>query len=154
MAETPDENEVHEVVPEVPEKWKHLPIADMVDKGWRPRVKAMGDRSYITMRYGSQERSLGAFTEERWSLLMEMYPKLKTLSHKAIPATKGSLLRTDISKPQALKPSALISVETLAWYEWAQTRGYPGNLGDFLNEVVHDYFKREGLSVVIVREGN
>ena len=143
---------------EIPERWKKLAIADMIDKGWRLRVKTTGDRSYITMRLGNQERSLGPYTEERWNLLLEMFPQLRAISHQSTsPRAKGSsLLRMTVSKPRALKTASNISLETLAWYEWVQSKGYPGTLGDFINEIVQEYFRQEGLvrPVIIVRETN
>lgn len=149
-----DEGSEAEKKPEIPENWKELPLADMVDKGWRPRIKEMKDRAYLTMRYGTQERSLGPYTQEKWNLLMAMFPKLKILTQKAPPPSEGSLLKVEIGKPHPIRKTADISIQTLAWYEWAQNRGYPGTLGDFFNDVVADYFKREGLSVVILREEN
>ena len=53
----------------IPERWKRMPLVDMIHKGWKPRIKAKGDKSYISMRHGNQERGLGPYTEERWNFL-------------------------------------------------------------------------------------
>lgn len=142
-----------EAEPKIPEEWKKLNIADMIDKGWRPRVKTVGDKDYLTLRFGRQERSLGRYNEEKWWLLMDMFPKLKTM-RLAKSSQKGGLLRMRVQKPEAISTATNVSIETLAWYQWAQTREYPGTLGDFINEIVHDYFFEKGLErpVVIVRE--
>lgn len=158
MTEKPPETAIEEP-PSVPKKWKELPIADMIDKGWRPRIKEKQDgRTYITLRFGNQERSLGAYSDQNWKLLLDMYPKLKSMIRdrgKGLRG-KGSLLATKIVKPKPLRGTTDISLETLAWFEWAQSRGYPGDLGDFINEIVQEYFRKEGLvrPVIVMREGN
>lgn len=141
--------------PEIPESWSKLDLIEMVEKGWRPRRKITGERVYITMRKRNKEKSLGPYTDEKWDLLMSMSPKLKKAAEPRTPGKKGAaLLRASVSKPAPIKTSVVFNTETLAWYEWVRSKGYPGTLGDFLNEIVHGFFKREGLvrPVVIMRE--
>lgn len=140
--------------PKTPD-WGKVP--DLIEQGFHLRIKkGKNETQYITMRKGDQERSLGRYTEEAWSNLLALYPKLKKSIEQKKKRTegKGTLTKMMLQKPQALKSSSNISLETLAWYEWAQSKGFTGTLGDFLNEVVSDYFRKEGLvrPVVIVRE--
>ncbi len=64
---------------EMPERWKIMDINGMVASGWRPRIKRVGDREYLTLRFGNQERSLGPATKERMNLLRQMYPHLNAM---------------------------------------------------------------------------
>jgi len=142
----------------VPQQWKEKPIQDWVDQGWRPRLKRVGNVEYITMRKGRNERSLGRFSEERWSLLHEMFPKLKILSHSpdavrplpTIPIPTSGLLAARLARPQGLSDRIGFTTETLHWFEWAKQKKYSGSLGDFVSEIVHEFFLEHGLQVVAV----
>ncbi|MCJ7634892.1 hypothetical protein MUP77_21200, partial [Candidatus Bathyarchaeota archaeon] len=61
----------HEI--EVPEKWKVMPLAELVDKGWKYRLmtKPSGLR-YMCIRKANSERSLGRYTPELEKLLFDM----------------------------------------------------------------------------------
>jgi hypothetical protein len=58
----------------MPEEWAEIPIQDYFDKGFRPNIKTVGNRKYITLKKGSYEKSLGPYDEEKWKLLNSMYP--------------------------------------------------------------------------------
>lgn len=144
-------------VPEVPEEWLRLDLHDMVDKGWRPRIKKKADREYLTMRFGNQERSLGPATQERINLFAEMFPRMRAMLTSAMrrpTPTKSSLLTTPIKKPEEVGKGYRPSLEVLNWYSWARSKNFEGNLGDFVNEVVHDYFRNHGWRLAVVKVGN
>lgn len=46
-----------------------------------------------------------------------------------------------------LKRRAVLSLESLKWYQFFKDRGYPGNLPDFINECITNYIKSEGLQM-------
>lgn len=154
-AETPESVEADRLI-EIPKQWRKFPIADMIEKGWRPRLIRRKDKYYITLRFGDQERSLGRYTDERISLLQEMYPQIDwgiTRMERPAPIDKASILKTKLSKPQPLKTQLQISLEVLNWYEWAQSKGYPYDLGTFISEIVHYFFQDQGLErPVIIRK--
>ena len=58
----------------VPEDWAQIPLQDYLDKGFHPYIKTVGERKYITLKKGRQEKSLGPHTEERWELLTSIFP--------------------------------------------------------------------------------
>jgi hypothetical protein len=138
---------------EVPEQWLTMNLEDMVDKGWRPRIKRKGKNQYLTIRFGNQERSLGPATEERMELFGKMFPELKAmLTNRRLRAPHGSkLMSTKIRKPQELGTSYRPSLEVLNWYSWAKSKAYDGSLGDFVNEVVHNYFKQQGWKLAVMQ---
>jgi hypothetical protein len=61
----------------IPDEWAEIPIQDYFDKGFRPNIKTVGNRKYITLKKGSYEKSLGPYDEEKWKLLNSMYPRKK-----------------------------------------------------------------------------
>lgn len=138
---------------EVPEEWLRMPLEDMVDKGWRPRIKRKGDREYLTLRFGNQERSLGPASEERINLFGEMFPKLRAMLtnvRRRPPKTSG-ILTTKIKNPKEIGTGYRPSLEVLNWYSWAKSKEYDGSLGDFVNEVVHNYFKEQGWTLAVIQ---
>ena len=138
---------------EVPEEWLQMPLEDMVSKGWRPRIKRKGEREYLTIRFGNQERSLGPATQERIDLFGEMFPKLRQmLTGKRGRTSRGSgILRTPIKKPEEIGTGYRPSLEVLNWYSWAKSKEYNGSLGDFVNEVVHNYFREQGWRLAVIQ---
>jgi len=144
----------------IPEEWKKISIQDFVDQGFRPRVKKVGGVEYISLRRGKHEKGLGPFTEDRWNLLMEMFPQLRDISQGASPppqlptphASSTGVLATKVKKPEGLSERIGVTLETLWLYDWARGRGFSGSLGDFLSEVVHCYFVENGLTPVMLIE--
>ncbi len=61
----------------IPDGWANIPIQDYFDKGFRPNIKTVGNRKYITLKKGPYEKGLGPYSEERWKLLNSMYPRKK-----------------------------------------------------------------------------
>lgn len=144
MAKEPEAEELSKL----PEEWKKHPLHDMVEEGWRPRVKKVKGTEYLCLRLGNKERSLGHYTPETWNLLLELFPKLK--APKVRKEKPGSLLRTKIVKP--LASNIRITLRILDWYSWAQESGYEGTLGEFLDEIVGSYFyEHKGLGRPVVR---
>jgi len=149
---------------EMPEEWKSIPLVDMVDKGWRPRVRRIRDKEFISIRKGKLERGLGAYTVERWELLMEMFPKLTVSSQDSIvegvpisqrpehPIASAGLLGTRVRRPEALSDRVGFSLETLNWFQWSKNKGFTGTLSDWLDNVVHNYFSEHGLQPVVMIE--
>ena len=45
---------------------KQLDVEALLSEGWTPRVRHVKGKDYITLRKGSQERSLGPHSEELW----------------------------------------------------------------------------------------
>lgn len=167
---TPEEDEAETMqdstspsLMDVPEEWRSLPLQEMVDEGWKPRTKTTRNQLYLTLRKGQHERSLGQYSEDKWNLLMEMFPKLKevseepphvdvgNVSQKPSKATStGGLLGGRLKKPEALGTAIGLSLETLNWYEHLRLKGYDKSIGDFLSDVVHLYFKEQGLRPAII----
>jgi len=153
---------------EIPEEWRSIPIQDYFAKGFKPRIKRKGGREYITLRRGDREKSLGPYSEERWELIMSMYPHrmyeeyrqrmeaetAKEYSEKVPPPSRkrspvSKLLSVTLSKPPPLSTKITVDTRTLLYYQWAVERGYDGTLGDFLNECVYAYFQEKGIEPVI-----
>jgi len=70
--------EKREEEPKVPEEWAEIPIQDYFDKGYRPTIRKSGGKKYIYLRRGDDLQSIGPYTEERWKLLVSMYPRKLT----------------------------------------------------------------------------
>jgi len=68
-------NEREENKAEIPEEWAEIPIQDYFDKGFKPTVKTVKGHRYIVLKKGRYEKSLGPYTDERWELIVSMYPK-------------------------------------------------------------------------------
>ena len=137
---------------DMPEAWKEIAFQDLFANGWKPRIKTWNNISYITLRRGNNEKSLGPYTEERWQLVASMLPRREL--PLPISQSRTSLLTSSLAKPEALKPQIGVSLETLQWYQWVQSKGYDRSLGDFVNEVVHDYFQEQGIELaVIIQKG-
>lgn len=144
---------------EIPARWKELPLADLVDKGWMPRVKKTRGIEYLSLRRGNNEHQLGPYTPERLELLLEMFPQLRDgppIPRSPNPSTPN-LLTASLAKPAPLKGPIEASLEVLDWYRWAQTRDgikFDGSLSEFINEVVLNYFHEHGFEYeVLIRKG-
>lgn len=156
-------------LPEIPEEWKRIPIQDYFDKGFRPYKHNVDGKLYITLKKGRFEKSLGPYSEDRWQLLLSMYPKKIIEARrseerkkvedyeylKSVPEPRSSsrrrsaLLKVSLAPPPSLPRTIEINPKTLSYYEWALSKGYKGSLGDFLNEVCYAYFAEKGIEPVI-----
>ncbi|MCJ7635672.1 hypothetical protein MUP77_25180 [Candidatus Bathyarchaeota archaeon] len=149
---------------EMPEEWKSIPLADMIDKGWKPRVRRIRNKEFISIRKGKLERGMGAYTPERWDLLIELFPKLTANFPdpiaEGIPISQtpersiasAGLLGTKMTRPEALSAHVGFSLETLNWYEWTKSKGFTGTLSDFVDSIIHNYFSEHGLQPVVMIE--
>jgi hypothetical protein len=169
-----EDEEVPPDYKQVIENWeelKDIPIQEFFSKGWKPRVKTKPQgKRYITLRFhwkdedGSwrdTERGLGLYDPERWEALLSMYPhKSRYLQTPKSPQSPKSprettVLSAKVQKPKPLQPSVHLDLQTLQWYTWLQSQGYPGTLEDFLNDVVDSYFReyqKLELAVIIQRD--
>jgi len=144
--------------PMIPEEWKDLPLEQLIDDGYSPRIKRVRNIEYIVFRKGNSDRSVGRFSPERWSLLMELFPQLResslkeTVPEESVPFTvpPGGLYGARVAKPEALQERLGISLETLQLYEYFKSKGFEGKLGDFISECMHYYFVEQGLCPVII----
>lgn len=133
---------------DIPNEWSEIQFQDLFANRWKPRIKTTNNISYITLRRGNNEKSLGPYTEERWQLVMSMLPRREL--PPPISQSKTGLLTSSIAKPEALKSPIGVSLEVLQWYQWAQSKRYSGSLGDFVSDVVHTYFQDQGLELIVM----
>jgi len=160
IEEKETEEKENEELTEIPEDWKTIPIQDYFDKGFRPYIRISKGRRYITLKRGRYEKSLGPYSEERWKLLLSLRPEMERMEDdyiKNIPEpktrsqrrAKSSLLNVRLDPPPTLPRSIQLHPRTLAYYEWAVSKGYDKSIGDFLNEVCYAYFLEKGIEPVI-----
>ncbi|MCJ7631951.1 hypothetical protein MUP77_06100 [Candidatus Bathyarchaeota archaeon] len=135
---------------DMPDEWREIAFQDFFANGWKPRIKTTKGIGYITIRKGNNEKSLGPYDEDRWRLVMSMFPK-RVPPPPSFPS-KASLLTSSIAKPEALKSPIGVSLEVLQWFQWAQSKSknYFGSLGDFISDVVHTYFQEQGLELIVI----
>jgi len=58
----------------IPDEWKDIPIQAYIDDGYRPRVKTLRGKKYISLKKGNREIGLGPFTEEKWAIITSIAP--------------------------------------------------------------------------------
>lgn len=131
--------------PETSSKWGGLPVREMVDQGFYLYKRKKGLNEYMSLRRGNEERSLGPFTQEKWNLFLKEFPESERKRTGGI-----SVLGARLKKPRALGSRYEPSGEVLDWFFWFQQQGFTGTLADFLNEIVHNYFIEQGLSLAVV----
>ncbi len=143
----------------IPPDWAMINFQDLFDRGFRPRVKSVKGLRFITLRRGDEEKSLGPYTESRWNLLTSMYPvkteprKESTLPDELKGRKRGFL--TNVAKIPLKATADLprhvnVNLKTILYYEWVKSKGFPGDLGDFLNQVCEAYFGEHGIEPVMV----
>ena len=149
--------------PVVPKQWLNLDLNELVEKGWRPRIKKKGNKNYLNLRFGNQERSLGPATEETLDLFQKMFPDIHAMLTKHLQGTDDTsrvqgpkILATKIAKPACLGSTVHFSLRTLQWFEYFQRDlGYPGDLGQWLDNLVGEYFdKYQNIELAIVMGKN
>lgn len=135
-----------EEVEGVPQKWIDLHVDKLIKAGWRPRIKRKGDKQYLTVRLGNQERGLGLATDETIALFGNLFPSVKGMlsNPRNYPAKRTEkILTIPLKKPEEIGTSYRPSLEVLHWYSWTKKDlGYPGGFGDFLNSIVKEYFEK------------
>ena len=143
---------------EIPEKWEEMDIEGMGVRGWRPRIKKKGRQSYLTMRFGDQERSLGPATPELVDLFCNTFPdlgsKLISTGDARSPKKTKVYLQTPIKRPSEIGSGYRPSLEVLNWFRWAKGKNFDGTLGDFVNDVVSTYFRSQGWKLAVVKAGS
>ena len=140
-----EEEEGNEI--EVPERWKEIPLADYVDKGWKYRVKTKPNGTqYMCIRHRNQERSLGRYTPEREKLLYETFPKLKFQSQVTRSRGKGigsrGLLAVPIKRVATIPRDYKPALEVIRYFQIFKNNGFPGDFSDFINGNIMDHFVR------------
>lgn len=168
----------------MPDEWSQISIHDLVDKGYRLRVKTIKGIQYLSLRKGNSEKGLGSYTPKKGELLLKLFPKLTpkegelklmklfpklkipqdtdtdtdtansspdNSSPYEPPAFVEALLSTKIGKPKSVKKSFTPTTDTLRWYEWAISHDFQGELDDFVNYIVYDYFKEKGLYITVLK---
>jgi hypothetical protein len=159
-----DEGTEPKTEPKIPQEWAAIPIQDYFDKGFKPYKRIKGERAYISLKRGRYEKGLGPYTDEKWSILVSMYPHkldernegdyLSRVPPAPVPnsrfKTRGNLLSVGLAPPPSLPRQMGINTRTLMYYEWAKSKGFDGPLGEFLNDVCYAYFLEHGIEPVIV----
>lgn len=136
------------------EKWKKRNLDQMVEQGWKPRIIRRRNSHYLTMRFGNQERSLGPATPKNLELFLTHYPDIGAMlssSPRQQPAPP-KVLTTPIQKPTQIGRSYQPTLEVLNWYDYCCDKGFRGELGDFVNQAVHSYFKIKNWKLAVIRE--
>lgn len=158
---------------EMPKEWKEREqeIIELAKLGFKPvkKTRKWGDitRDYFVLQKGSITKGrMGEWSEENMRKLLHFFPQfdeyiekkeeakqeqMESASEPAGPST-STLTRVSIAKPEPLRSSMNLNLNTLAWYQWSQKRlDFHGSIGDFVNEVVNDYFMKEGFSLEVVK---
>jgi hypothetical protein len=163
------------------ENWleiKDVPLQELFEKGWKPRIKTRTNgKRYIMLRYGFKDKetgkwrdtdkSLGLYDPEKWEALMSLY--LASMSPKMVPqsfpdtskkghgggAGKPSVLATRVARISPIGPTVHLELRTLQWYEWLRKdASYPGTLDDFINQSVNVLFKEHyNLELAVIEQG-
>ncbi|MBU1173172.1 MAG: hypothetical protein KKD44_26710 [Proteobacteria bacterium] len=142
----------------IPPKWVKLKIDELVEAGWRPRVRKIRNTKYLILRLGDQDKSLGKATDETMELFGDIFPHLRSVINKPKSiedTTPEKILTIPISKPPEIGKSFTPELDTLRWYYFSKIDlEYPGTFGDFINSVVQEYFTeyREMDLGVIIKE--
>jgi len=136
---------------ETASNWGGLAVQEMLDEGYTLKQRRKGNKSYMSLRLGDTERSLGPFDQEKWDLFLKEFPDALLPQGKG----KSTFLNLKLRRPRALGTKYEPSTEVLDWFFWFQDRGFAGKIEDFLNEVVHNYFVEQNLSLaVVINEGS
>ena len=106
--------------PKIPEEWSGIPIQDYFDRGYRPTVRKSGKRKYIGLRKGSDFVSLGPYSEEKWKILVSMYPR-KLKPEVPIDERIKQLKEEGLEKEEIVKTLYKEGYST----QDIMTRGYP-----------------------------
>lgn len=69
-----ENRENEETLPKIPDEWASIPFQDYFDRGFRPYKHRVREKEYMALRKGKEFKSLGPYDEERWNLLVNMYP--------------------------------------------------------------------------------
>lgn len=155
----------------IPEEWKQYNFKELYEAGWKAKQRKHGKSGAlnISLRKGrSSEIHLGAFTDEKWELIQALFPqKLPEIPAKNVPATKkgaapnnsdsttdsmttqdqdnmpgASYYKIPIAKATVIPKAFLPRRHTLDWFEELKLRGYPGDMNDFINDIIETHFSQ------------
>lgn len=84
--------EHEEATVEEREEWPRIPVEDYFEEGYYPYKRVKGLRSYITLKKGRREKSLGVYTPERWERINTLYQQ----SQPAEAAPTGRKTEDDV----------------------------------------------------------
>lgn len=136
----------------IPEEWRTMNLQDLFATGYKPRIKTKpSGLSYITLRKGNLEKSLGPYDEDRWKLIMSMFPR-KAPPPK-VPSSPSHLLSIPVRRAPVFPKDFKPSLNVLRYFEILKDRAYPGDFNDFINEIIETHFcKCHGIVLPIVYE--
>jgi hypothetical protein len=135
-------------------------IEVLMAEGWRPRVKTVKGNRYLVLSKGSEDKGFGRLDQELWNVVSQLRSgepppattrRLLTFEEQRDQASRrpSGVLKVKLDKPKAIPSAVTLETSTLMWYEWALTKGFRGDLGQFLNEVTKAYFTEKGLELVL-----
>ena len=145
--ETPDVTESESL--ECWEQFEALdrPVEEYFKEGWTPRKKIIKDgtleiriRGYYPGRKVERpEKSLGKFTEERWTYLNRVMSHVDLPKRKHTPTSKFDI---PIKRPPELGKHFTPNTTTIFYFRWSVGElGYPGTFTEFVNSSIKGYFK-------------
>jgi hypothetical protein len=156
---------------------RKVPFDELRKKGWKPRIKKKpSGQQYITLqgriedddgKKHTTDRSLGAYTPERWDYIIQFFPEPEETSWATeldvdglgteepprdadsigtveqdveLPRTKDSkMFKTVVSRHGAIPSSITYASDIVVYFEFFQAKGYSGNINDWMHEVVRNY---------------
>lgn len=166
MTSTPEQESPQEEAPsgeqklDLPPGWELIDFGALFEEGWKPSVRTKkSGRSYIRIRYGNKEKSLGPYTQDKWRIVNQIYDTISAkITQAPSPApkkhtVKSPLFRTPLRRNAVFGKSIVPSLTTLRWFEILKENGYPGDMSDFINDIIAVHFtKCNGLMLPIVEK--
>ena len=140
---------------EIREKAKEL----VAEKGYYPYLRRRGKYTYMTIRKGDHEISLGPYDPDYFAELKSLLPasgrmpRGRTLEAVEAPDYGPPLGRPRMPTGEDWRLWAVrfgIRSSVIFFYEHATQRGYNGSLADFINDVVELFFEEHGKYLAIV----
>jgi hypothetical protein len=139
--------------PDFPKDWKNKAdkIAECIDKGFKYYRRKIGDKIYMVLRKGKQDRGLGQWSEEKEGKLFTFYPTLGTyagiprpppwVSPGATPQGR-SFLSIPISRVAIIPRDYVPSINVIRYFQIIKQNGFPGDFSQFINDIVTEHFGR------------
>ena len=90
----------------------------MLEEGWKPRVRTVKGRRYITLRKADKERSLGVYTPELWQKIKSLTVKLGKEPSKAISLTDERSAAIDLLEKRLSELERLMRERVEGLAEW------------------------------------
>jgi hypothetical protein len=139
-----DASQQSDSVIDIPNEWREIQFQDLFANGWKPRIKTQKGISYITLRRGNKEKSLGPYQEDRWQLVMSMFPK-KVPDARIFPANPKyplSLIGATMKRADWVPKTFTPSVDTLKWFQTLKENGSSVGFDEFINDIVETHFSK------------